>query len=311
MASPRIVVVGSSNTDLIVRADRLPTPGETVLGHSYLTAPGGKGANQAVAAARLGAHVCLIARTGEDDFGRAALVGLRRERVDTRFVIQDPDAHSGVALIVVGQSGENAIAVAPGANAKLGPPDIERARDAITQADLVLMQLEVPLETVAYATEIAADAGIPIVLNPAPAQPLPSELLARLTVLTPNRGEAEAMAEVAARDVGGAHRAAATIQARTGTSVIVTLGASGAVWTDGSATGQTDAVEVEPVDTTGAGDAFNGALAYALALGRPLEAAVQFACFAGALATLKAGAQTSLPTLETLETFIRRRGMEP
>ncbi len=294
MQPARLVVVGSSNTDLIVRSDRLPQPGETVLGGDLITAPGGKGANQAVAAARLGAAVTFVARVGRDMFGEAALENFRREGLDTRYVIQDAAAPSGVALIVVGLDGQNLIAVAPGANGRLTPDDVAAARTAFAQAQVVLLQLETPIETVLAAAQAGRAAGVTVVLNPAPAPayPLPPALYAAVDILTPNETEASLLTGEPAPEA-----AAAALLNRGVRTVIVTLGEAGAlIATQPEDTRRVPGFQVHAVDTTAAGDAFNGGLGVALARGHPLDAAVRYANAVAALSVTKIGAQPSLPT---------------
>lgn len=321
MTAPKIAVVGSANTDLVVRAPRIPVAGETVLGGDFLIAGGGKGANQAVAAARLGAEVTLVARLGTDDFGGRALDACGREGIHTEFVVRDEHEPSGVALIVVDGAGENAIAVAPGANGRLSAADVDLAADAIGAADALLLQLEVPLEAVRRAAEIARAADVPVILNPAPARPLDPELLALVTVLTPNAGEAASLSGVRVEGPDSAREAALRLGALGVRDVVITLGADGALVAEGAAEATAGgAVEpeawpvleswrVDPVDTTAAGDAFNGGLAVALGRGEPLLEAARFASLAGALAATRAGAQPSLPGLEALERF--RAGETP
>jgi ribokinase len=309
MSRPRIVVVGSSNTDIVVRASRIPSPGETVLGHSHFVAAGGKGANQAVAAARLGAEVTLVARVGGDQFGDGALEGLRREGIRLDRVVRDPEAPSGIALIVVDERGENAIAVAPGANAQLDESDVDRAADAIADAAVLLLQLETPLPVVRHAARLGRKHGVPVVLNPAPAQPLGRDLLRDVTVLTPNRREAELLSGAIIPDERAAVDAARLLRDLGPETVVITLGAEGAVVASGDTVERIPAVKVTPVDTTAAGDAFNGALAYALATGRDVAAAAELAVRAGALAATVPGAQPSLPTREALERFSRQVGV--
>ncbi|MBC7260443.1 MAG: ribokinase [Chloroflexi bacterium] len=306
----KVVVVGSSNTDMVVRVPRIPAPGETVLGGEFVMAAGGKGANQAVAAARLGAQVTFVARVGRDVFGERALEGFRQEGIATQYVSIDPEAASGVALIFVDASGENSIAVAPGANARLTPEDVQHAREAIEAADVLLLQLETPLETVWQAAEIAHRAGVRVVLNPAPARPLPVELLALVDVLTPNEGEANLLA---ARQVAqsatltDAEAAARYLIERGVKVVIVTLGARGALIVTPDFQQLVPGFTVDVIDTTAAGDAFNGGLAVALAEGRTLAEAVLFANACGALAATKLGAQPSLPTAEEVARFLAER----
>ncbi len=305
MPSPHIVVVGSSNTDMIVQADRLPLPGETVLGGDLAIAPGGKGANQAVAAARLGAAVTFIARVGQDMFGQEALRNFQREGLDIRYLVQDPQAPSGVALIVVGPGGQNIIAVAPGANQRLTPADVETARPAFVQARAVLLQLEIPIETVLAAAQAGRAAGATVILNPAPApsRPLPAALFEAVDILTPN--ETEAAALTGKQEPEGA---AAALLARGVGTVIVTLGAEGALVATGSDHMQRiPGFRVKAVDATAAGDAFNGGLAVALAQREALDAAVRYAHAVAALSVTRLGAQPSLPTAAEVEAFLREQ----
>ena len=295
-AAPRVVVVGSSNTDLVVRTgERLPGPGETVLGGDLLTAAGGKGANQAVAAARLGAEVTLVACLGRDDFGDRALAGLTAEGIDTDRLVRDPEAPSGTALILVNDAGENLIAVAPGANARLTPQHVSRAAPAIRSADVLLLQLEVPLDTVEAAARIAADAGVMVVLDPAPARPLDDELLRRIDLLTPNVSEAERLAGERIIGEEDVKRVAAALAARGPRQVVLTRGARGCFVHTPDSVFSLPATATEAVDTTAAGDCFNGALACALGEGAPLRQAIEFASRAAALAVSRQGAQPSLP----------------
>ena len=306
MAGPRIVVVGSSNTDMIVQVPRLPAPGETVIGTRFTVAPGGKGANQAVAAARLGAEVCFIGRVGDDDLGRARLEQLAAEGIDIRCVAVDREAASGVALIFVAPDGENAIAVAPGANARVTPDQIDAAAAEIRAADLLLTQLEVPLPAVTRAIEIARAAGKPIVLDPAPAQPLPDSLLAQVDYLTPNETEAEALLGGGAEGLGGVAVTAARLRERGARVVIITLGREGALVTTADRQFHLPGRHVEVVDTTAAGDAFAAALAVAVAEGQALDAALRFAIAASALAVTVLGAQPSLPRRDAVERFLAK-----
>lgn len=292
----RIVVVGSSNTDMVIGSDHLPSPGETVLGGRFLMAAGGKGANQAVAAARLGADVSLVARVGADVFGDQAVAGFEREGIATRFVVRDPQAPSGVALILVDEAGENLISVAPGANARLRGADVEAARDTLEAAAILLLQLEVPLEAVRTAARIAAVAGAQVILDPAPARELDDDLLAQVSILTPNESEAQRLTGIEVTDEASVARAAAVLHSRGVEAVVVTLGSSGCyLLTEGDRT-LIEAPRVDAIDTTAAGDTFNGALAWQLAEGAPLPAAVRMACRAAAVSVTRRGAQPSMPT---------------
>ena len=299
---PRVVVVGSSNTDMVVRAPHLPAPGETVLGGEFAMLPGGKGANQAVAAARLGGRVSFVARVGADVFGDNAVRGFEAEGIVTDRIVRDPAAPSGVALIGVDQQrGENAIIVAPGANGRLSPDDIARAADVIRSADAVLCQLEIPVETVAAALTLARDAGVLTVLNPAPAQALPPELLANVSLLTPNEAEAAFLAGGA----GSPAEAARELRGRGVGTVIVTLGAAGALIVSENGEQHIAGRRVaNVVDTTAAGDCFTGALAVALGEKHSLEYAVHFANAAAALSVTRLGAQPSLPTRAETRHFL-------
>jgi ribokinase len=296
---------------MVVKMPHLPAPGETVLGGEFVMAAGGKGANQAVAAARLGAEVTFVARIGQDIFGEQALAGFKREGLITEYVTADPTAASGVALIVVDATGENSIAVASGANACLSPDDVQRAQNAIKAADVLLLQLETPVETVLAAARTAHQAGVRVILNPAPApaNPLPSELLACVDVLTPNENELALLAGAST----SVEQAAGQVLNQGVETVIVTLGAKGALIVTQDARQTVPGFLVDAVDTTAAGDAFNGGLAVALAeskelaMGKELTEAVRFANACGALATTRLGAQPSLPTRDEVAAFWMER----
>jgi len=296
-----VLVVGSSNTDMVLRVARIPRPGETVLGGAFAMAGGGKGANQAVAAARAGARVTLVARVGDDVFGERALAGFRAAGVGTRFVLKTAGAASGVALIAVDERGENSIAVASGANERLSVADIEAAGAAFAAADVVLLQLESPLETVAAAVRTAGGKAVPVILNPAPARPLADTLLSGVSVLTPNESEAELLSGVPVRDDDGVRAAAAALRERGPRSVIVTLGGRGVYALAPDFEGFVPSFKVEAVDTTAAGDVFNGALAVALAEKRPLAEALRFAQAAAAISVTRPGAQPSAPSRAEIE----------
>ncbi len=302
----RIVVVGSSNTDMIIRVDRIPRPGETILGGEFVRAPGGKGANQAVAAARAGGLVSFVARVGADALGDEAIVGFLAEGIDVSTVFRDVEAPSGVALIFVAQDGENAIAVASGANGWLSATDIERARSAFAGAGTLLMQLETPLESVVAAARLGRELGHRILLNPAPAQPLPDELLRMVSILTPNEAEAELLTGIAVTGVSEARRAARALRERGASVVIITLGSRGAFLCADEGEALVPSFRVEAVDSTAAGDVFNGALAVALTEQRTLIEAVRFANAAAALSVTKLGAQPSVPTRLEIERLLLR-----
>ena len=283
----RIVVVGSANVDLVVQAPHIPRPGETVLGRDFVMALGGKGANQAVGVARLGAEVVFLARVGKDSFGDQCLDGYAREGINTSYISLDPEEATGVALIVVANDGENSIAVASGANMRLTPELIADASEAFEGADGVLLQLEIPIETVVEAARIGRKHGIPVVLNPAPAQPLQPELLSLIDVLTPNRIELAQLLGVSENEVMAMddERLAKHALGLGVPSVVITLGKEGAL-AAGSRVDQVPSFAVETVDTTAAGDAFNAGLAVALGRGGSnLPEATRYACACGALAT--------------------------
>jgi len=303
---PRILVVGSSNTDMIIRLERIPRPGETVLGGEFLTAAGGKGANQAVAAARAGAAVTFVARVGRDDLGDRALAGLRRDRIGVNRVVRDPAAPSGVALIFVGRDGANSIAVAAGANGRLTAGDVERAESAFASASVLLLQLEIPLVAVEAAVALAARAGVRVILNPAPAQRLPRKLLRQVDILTPNETEAEGLTGIRVHDDASAGRAVKALRQQGVGVVILTLGARGACVATGDTSTIVRGFKVKPVDTVAAGDVFNGALAVALAEGQLLPDAVRFAYAAAAISVTRPGAQPSAPTRAEINRFLRR-----
>ncbi|HET9053969.1 MAG TPA: ribokinase [Cyclobacteriaceae bacterium] len=291
----KIVVVGSSNTDMVIKADRLPVPGETVIGGQFMMNPGGKGANQAVAVARMGGQVTFVTKTGNDLFGRQSMELYNSENINTEFVFSDADHPSGVALISVDASGENCILVAPGANSALTIDDIEKARPELEAADILLMQLEIPIETVEYAARIAAEKGVKVALNPAPAQALSNELLNRLYIITPNKNEAEILSGVKVSDWESARKAADRISEKGVDIVVITLGGLGALIKEGQQYHRIEAEIVEAVDTTAAGDTFCGTLCVGLSEGKSIMEAVQLACKAAAITVTRMGAQASLP----------------
>lgn len=302
----RIAVVGSSNTDMVIKTPRLPEPGETVTGGTFFRALGGKGANQAVAAARAGGHVTFIASVGRDDLGNEAIAAFKADGIDTSHVRRAAHSASGVALIVVDAAGENAIAVAEGANALLSPREIRECEATIASAGVLLTQLEIPLETVAEAFQIAHGRGIPVILNPAPARPLPADLLSHVSVLTPNASEAALLAGVAAGRDSSVDDAATALLARGAGAVIVTLGPDGALVATLARRERIAGWKVLAEDTTGAGDVFNGALAVGIAEGRPLVEAARFANAAAAISVTRRGAQPSAPRREEIVTLLER-----
>ena len=291
----RIAVIGSTNTDMVVKADRLPRPGETIIGGTFLMNAGGKGANQAVAAARLRAKVTFVCKTGNDIFGQQSKQLFADEGIDTSYVFTDEEHPSGVALISVDAQGENCIVVASGANANLLPADVEKAAEAIEQADYVLMQLEIPMETITYVANVACSKGKTVILNPAPAQPLSDDLLKNVHILTPNETEASMISGISVTDATSAIAAARKICEMGVQTVIITLGAKGALLYTNDYQAEIPADKVEAVDTTAAGDVFNGALAVALSENKSMTDAVRFACKAAAISVTRIGAQASAP----------------
>ena len=304
MQRPKITVIGSSNTDLVVKAPKLPAPGETVLGNEFIIAPGGKGANQAVAIARLGGDVTFVAKLGMDDFGNQRLEDFRRDGISTEFVFRDKESPSGVALIFVDGEGENMIVAAQGANARLLPDEVDKARSAIVGADMVVLQLETPMETVERAIIIAAENKIPVILNPAPGRKLSPALIEKIDYLTPNETEAEILTGIKVTSDDDAQKSGAKLLELGAGNVIVTMGRSGAMLVTKNESSLIPAFMVDAVDATAAGDAFNGGLAYALAVGRKLRDAIKFANAVAALAVTQMGAQPSMPSRDELEQFL-------
>ncbi|HET6946370.1 MAG TPA: ribokinase [bacterium] len=313
---PRLAVVGSLNTDLVIKSRRRPERGETVTGGVFATFPGGKGANQAVAASRLGAQVAMVGAIGEDAFGRQLREGLERDRIDTRHVTTVAGEASGVALITVDPRGQNTIVVAPGANWRLTPQHVEAAREVIASSAVLLLQLEIPLESVVRAAELARDAGCRVILDPAPAPPapLPERLLPLVDVINPNEVEAKVLTGISVQDEQGARAAAERLLAMGCRAAVIKLGPRGAfvagALTAGDTTRQTvPGIPVDAVDTTAAGDAFAGALGVAVANGRAILDAVRLANVVGAISVTRMGAQPSMPTRIDVDAFARARGI--
>ncbi len=291
----KILVVGSSNTDMVVKSALLPSPGETVLGGQFFSFAGGKGANQAVAAAKLGGEVTFLAKVGNDALGKAAVEGFKKEGIDVSHIITDPESHSGVALIMVEDSGENCISVASGANGKFAALDIENATVLIEKADFILVQLEIPLEAVTALVDKAFAYEVPVILNPAPARPLSDELISKLFIITPNEIEAELLTGVKVTDEFSAAKAARILREKGAKMVIITLGARGALLLSDQEEILIPSISVKAVDTTAAGDTFNGALTVALSEGMEIKSAIRFANQAAAISVTRMGAQSSQP----------------
>ena len=292
---PSIVVVGSSNTDMVIQAEHLPAPGETILGGTFFMAQGGKGANQAVAAARLNGHVTFIAKIGSDVFGKQSLQLYKDEGIDTAYVSIDDSSPSGVALITVDNNGENCIAVAQGANGNLGVDDISKAQTVLENASIILMQLEIPLKTVAQVANIAESKRVRLVLNPAPARSLPDELLKKVSIITPNEKEAEMLTGIKISNIERAKEAARVLAGKGIETIIITMGAEGALVFHNNEFELVPGSKVKAVDTTAAGDVFNGALVVAISEGNDLIEAVRFANTAAAISVTRLGAQASAP----------------
>ncbi len=305
-SSKRIVVIGSSNTDMVVKSNHLPAPGETVLGGEFQMIPGGKGANQAVAAAMQGGQVSFVAKVGNDMFGEQAKAGFEQKGIDTSHVFTTENTPSGVALIMVDEDGENSISVALGANDELSISDIEGAVDLIRDCEIVLIQLEIPIDSVSRAVELAKQYHKKVVLNPAPAQELSRELLEKVDIITPNESEAKILTGVEVHDVDSARNAARKLRSTGIPIVIITMGAKGAYVLSENIDALIPGFHVSVVDTTAAGDTFNGALAVALSEQTDLKDAILFANRAAAYSVTKMGAQTSAPTRSELSEFINQ-----
>lgn len=308
MSLKKLVVIGSVNADHVLRVAKFARPGETVTGHGYQVIPGGKGANQAVAAARLGANIAFIACVGDDSFGQSMIGKFQSDGIDTDAVMTVPDTPTGIALIQIAASGENSIAISAEANRRLTPEALGRHQHLLREADTVLMQLESPLETIQMAARRARAAGATVVLNPAPARPLPDSLLADLVVLTPNETEAERLTGVAVESASDAERAAKVLHAKGVKLVIITRGARGAYYSGPDGSRLVKGFRVQAVDTTAAGDTFNGALVAGLQDGLDMDAAVRLANAAAAISVTRIGAQTSIPDRREVDDFIKDNG---
>ena len=299
--SKKITVIGSCNTDMVIRSERLPRPGETVIGGVFMMNPGGKGANQAVAASRAGGDVTFVTKVGNDLFGEKSAEMYKTEGLNVDYIFTDPANPSGIGMIFVDAKGENCISVASGANGTLGTSEIESARDAIESSYLILMQLEIPAESVAKAARIASEKGVKVVLNPAPAQTLSPELLRFVDIIIPNETEAEILTGIKVTDETSAESAARKLGESGIRTVIVTLGSKGALIKDGDNIVKVDAVPVIPVDTTAAGDTFCGAFCVGLSEGKSVIDSVRFGCKAAAISVTRRGAQASTPYRNEME----------
>jgi ribokinase len=300
-----ILVIGSLNADLVVRAPHFPAPGETIHGENLATFPGGKGANQAVAAARLGGQVAMIGRVGMDAFGSTLIDNLNRNKVDVRRVIRDETTPTGTAVIVVDSHGQNSIVLSYGANGRVSPADI--TPDSFDDSSLLLLQFEIPIETVVHCANLARRKGLRILLNPAPALPLPDELLKAADFILPNETELSLLTGKTIGDLASIEAASRSLVVRGAHNIVVTLGANGALIVNKDGSQHIPAYEIKVVDTTAAGDAFVGGLAVGMLNGKSLEDAVQYACACGALAVTKFGAQPSLPTSDDVEKLLKKQ----
>jgi len=292
--SERIIVIGSTNVDMVVKTDKHPLPGETRLGGIFFMNAGGKGANQAVAAARMGANVTFVTKVGNDIFGEQSIAGFKKERINTDFVFVDDSSSTGTALIVVNKEGENSIVVAPGANARLLPRDIDKVHD-FEEAGIILIQLEIPMETISAVVKKALVNNQKVIINPAPAQKLADELLNGLFLITPNETEASLLTGISVEDDDTAGEAARIFLKRGVKNVIITLGKKGAYFQNENVSLRINAPVVTAIDTTAAGDTFSGALAVALTEKMSWEEAIKFAVAAASISVTRLGAQASIP----------------
>lgn len=296
----KIIVIGSSNVDMVVRTSHLPAPGETILGGEFFMNQGGKGANQAVAIKRLGGNLIFMAKLGNDVLGRQSVGYFKKEGIDTRYIALDEDSASGVALISVDDHAENSIVVASGANMLLNEQDVDKMLEEMCEGEILLMQLEIPLQTVEYAARKAFGKGVKVVLNPAPARSLPKELFRHLYMVTPNRIEAEMLTGIKIANDADVEKVAEEICAMGVKNVIITLGSKGCLIREEGVSYRIDAFKVAPVDTTAAGDTFNGALCVGLSEGMDLKQAAVMASKASSIAVTRMGAQSSIPYREEL-----------
>jgi len=308
--TPRVVVVGSMHMDFVVVLNRFPEIGETVIGKDFKMTPGGKGANQAVSAARLGAETYLVSRVGNDSIGVHLLENLRSNSVRDRYVTIDTESYTGVALIFVDSKGRNMIAVAPGTDARVSREDVDRAFNELCSMDTVLLQLEIPVDTVVYAAKKGKEIGSLIILNPAPYRKLPEEIFLNVDVITPNRIEAEQLTGIKIDSLSDCEKAGKALLGKGVKIAVITLGERGAYVVSNEYTGLVESFQVPVVDTTGAGDAFNGALAVALAEGMPIKEAVIFANATSSLKITRLGAQEGLPRRREIENFLSTRGIK-
>lgn len=295
MERKKIVVIGSCNTDMVIKSEKLPLPGETVLGGTFLMNLGGKGTNQAVAIARMGGDVTFVSRIGNDSFGKDSLAIFDKENINTDYIFSDPYLPSEIALIMVDENGENCIMVASGANASLSSHDIDKARDVIKNADVVLLQLETPIKTVEYAAKMASQKGVKVILNPAPATSLSNELLKSLYAIIPNTIEAEMLSGIKISDWESAQKATDLISSKGVDIVIITMGSKGAFVKDRNSYFKLPVEKNNVVDTTAAGDTFCGAFCVGISEGLSIKDAAKMANSAAGIAVTREGSQSSIP----------------
>ncbi len=302
----KILVIGSSNTDMVIKTQKFPAPGETILGGDFFMTQGGKGANQAVAAKRCGGTVAFVGKIGNDIFGSKAMQHLEEEGISTRLVATDPVKPSGVAMIMVDGKGENSIIVADSSNGSLSPEDIDRAAPELETAGIILLQLEIPIDTVTYVAERAAQSGKTVILNPAPAAQLPDTLLKNVSLLIPNENEAAQLTGVKVTDAASAEKAALALKKKGVKTIVITMGSAGAFVLDDNFSGMIPSYQVEVVDSKAAGDTFCGALAAEISRGRDLKEALRFATAAAAISVTRMGAQPSIPVENEVREFLRQ-----
>lgn len=300
----KIIVIGSSNTDMVVKSDRLPLPGETILGGEFIMTAGGKGANQAVAIAKMNGDLTFVAKVGKDVFGEQAIQNYSKLGINTDYIFRD-DVSSGIALIMVDEHAENCISVASGANGKLSKEDINLVRDVIEKSDILLMQLEIPVEVIEYATDVAYNAGVKVILNPAPAKYINSGTLNKLYLITPNTTEAQILSGIQIINIDSAKKAAEVLADKGVRNVIITLGAEGSlILTEARKFYFIESRKMDAVDTTAAGDVYNGALCVALSEGKDMVAAAKFAALASSISVTRMGAQSSIPERAEVDELI-------
>ena len=304
MMKNNILVIGSANIDMVIKTNKFPEPGETIIEGEFFQSQGGKGANQAVAAARLGGSVKFVARVGNDDFGKKAVQQYKSNHICVDYIKTDVNNHTGVALISVNGEGENKIVVAPGANINYTKDDINDIQELIPEAEIILLQLEIPIETIGQILKKSQKTKTKVILNPAPAQPLPGWYYDDLFLITPNKTETEQLTGISINGIDSMLKASSKLRSFGAMNVIITLGKEGAYLSTNDYNGLIPAPKVKAVDTTGAGDVFNGALATAIANGRDWVSSVKFACKAAAVSVTRKGAQNSAPNLEDMNQFI-------